>query len=313
MRVCRHGHADISSWEWYKSHKQPWAGQSSRSMLESRTGVGSDHDESEKDEWTQQWQEQQRTNMHELSAWKHLICLLHPNLQFPNAVVLNAARTQKHANDRKRAQTQVRKRAQSSASEGKRALPRKTCKWQGWKQPGLGTPNQSLEHTHNHQGFPNMPFVKCLSGFAEVPYQVPPWSLPVAPRMPKIKPKEAYLVQAPKARFYPKVLIAKCLPGRAEGPYQGQPLSHRKCFKNVLGTRLEGTFVCKARLENAEIRPILPNTQQTRSAWHDCRMKSPARVFFASPTIRAPPPHKPCLTLQLQTWGRCIFCCPLRV
>ena len=26
-----------------------------------------------------------------------------------------------------------------------------------------------------------MPFVKCLSGFAEVPYQVPPWSLPVAP------------------------------------------------------------------------------------------------------------------------------------
>ena len=66
-----------------------------------------------------------------------------------------------------------------------------------------------------------MPFVKCPSGFAEVPYQVPPWSLPVAPRMPKIKPKEAYLVPAPKARLYPKVLIAKCLPGGAEGPYQG--------------------------------------------------------------------------------------------
>ena len=28
-----------------------------------------------------------------------------------------------------------------------------------------------------------MPFVKCLSGFAEVPYQVSPWSLPDAPRM----------------------------------------------------------------------------------------------------------------------------------
>ena len=26
----------------------------------------------------------------------------------------------------------------------------------------------------------------------------------------------------------------------------------RKCFKNVLGTRLEGTFECKARLENAD-------------------------------------------------------------
>ena len=73
-----------------------------------------------------------------------------------------------------------------------------------------------------------MPFVKCLLGFAEVPYQVPPWSLPVAPRMPKNKPKEAYLVPAPKARLYPKVLIAKCLPGGAEGPYQGQPLSPRK-------------------------------------------------------------------------------------
>ena len=102
------------------------------------------------------------------------------------------------------------------------------------------------------QGFPNMPFVKCLSGFAEVPYQVPPWSLPVAPRMPKNRPREAYLVPAPKARLYPKVLIAKCLPGGAEGPYQGQPISPRKSFKNVPGTRLEGTFECKARLENAE-------------------------------------------------------------
>ena len=104
-----------------------------------------------------------------------------------------------------------------------------------------------------YQGFPNMPFVKCLSGFAEVPYQVPPWSLPDAPRMPKNKSKEAYLVPAPKARLYRKVLVAKCLPGGAEGPHQGQSLSPRKSFKNVLGTRLEGTFECKARLENADI------------------------------------------------------------
>ena len=94
-----------------------------------------------------------------------------------------------------------------------------------------------------------MPFVKCLAGFAEVPYQVPPWSLPVAPRMPKNKPKEAYLVPAPKARLYPKVLIVKCLPGGAEGPYQGPPLSPRKSFKNVLGTRLEGMLLTKLPLE----------------------------------------------------------------
>ena len=89
-----------------------------------------------------------------------------------------------------------------------------------------------------------MPVVKCLSGLAEVP--------PHSPKMPKNKSKEAYLVPAPKARLYRKVLIAKCLPGCAEGPYQGQPLSPRECFKKVLGTRLEGTFECKACLENAD-------------------------------------------------------------
>ena len=35
-----------------------------------------------------------------------------------------------------------------------------------------------------------MPFVKCLSGFSEVPYQVPPWSLPDAPRIPTNKLKD---------------------------------------------------------------------------------------------------------------------------
>ena len=109
-----------------------------------------------------------------------------------------------------------------------------------------------VDDAKKFQGFPNIPFVKCVSGFAEVPYQVPTWTLPDAPRMPKNQSKEAYLVPAPKARLHRKVLVAKCLPGCAEGPCQGQPLSPRKCFKNVLGTRLEGTFECKARLENAE-------------------------------------------------------------
>ena len=46
-------------------------------------------------------------------------------------------RTQKHANEHKRAQTQVCKRAQKGAKECKRALPRKHCKQPGLKQPGL--------------------------------------------------------------------------------------------------------------------------------------------------------------------------------
>ena len=99
-----------------------------------------------------------------------------------------------------------------------------------------------------------MPFVKCLSGFAELWYQVPPWYGTSCPKnAPQKKSKEACLVPAPKARLYRKVLVAKCLPGCAEGPCQGQPLSPRKCFNTLLGTRLEGTFECKARLENAEL------------------------------------------------------------
>ena len=99
-----------------------------------------------------------------------------------------------------------------------------------------------------------MPFVKCLSGFAEVPYQVPPWSLPVAPRMPKNKPKEAYLVPAPKARLYPiRFLLRSASHGVQRDRTRDSPFpSPRKRFKNVPGTRLEGTFECKARLENAD-------------------------------------------------------------
>ena len=49
--------------------------------------------------------------------------------------------------------------------------------------------------------------------------------------------------------------MAKCFSACAAG--QGQPLSTRNSFKNVLGTRLEGTFGCKARLENAELKTPL--------------------------------------------------------
>ena len=101
---------------------------------------------------------------------------------------------------------------------------------------------------------PSMPFVKCLSGLAEVPYQVPPWSFPDAPRMPKNKSKEAHLLLAPKARLYRKFLVAKCFPGCAEGPCQrDSPFPPRKCFKNwYLVPGWKGTFERKARLENAE-------------------------------------------------------------
>ena len=49
--------------------------------------------------------------------------------------------SQKHANERKRAQTQIRKRAQKGAKGCKRALPRRNCKQPGLKQSGLGTPH----------------------------------------------------------------------------------------------------------------------------------------------------------------------------
>ena len=103
------------------------------------------------------------------------------------------------------------------------------------------------------QGFPNMPFVKCLSGLAEVPYQVPPWSLPVAPRMPKNKPKEAYLVPAPKARLYPKVLIAKCLPGGAEDRTRDSHFPPEKVLKTYLvpgwKARLSARHVWKMQID----------------------------------------------------------------
>ena len=52
------------------------------------------------------------------------------------------SRTQKKsANEHKRAQTQVRKRAQKGAKECKRVLLRKNCKQTRFEQPGLGTPS----------------------------------------------------------------------------------------------------------------------------------------------------------------------------
>ena len=48
--------------------------------------------------------------------------------------------TQKSANEHKRAQTQVRKRAQKAANERKSLLLRKNCKQPGLKQPGWELP-----------------------------------------------------------------------------------------------------------------------------------------------------------------------------
>ena len=62
-----------------------------------------------------------------------------------------------------------------------------------------------------------------------------PSPLPDFPRALKNQSKEASLVRAPKARLYCKVLVAKCFPGCADRLCQGQPLSRRKCSKNVLG------------------------------------------------------------------------------
>ena len=47
-------------------------------------------------------------------------------------------------NERKRARTQERKRAQKGTKERKRALPRENCRQSGLKQPGLGLPDDIL-------------------------------------------------------------------------------------------------------------------------------------------------------------------------
>ena len=104
--------------------------------------------------------------------------------------------------------------------------------------------------------------MRCLSGFAEVPSQVPPWSLPDAPRVPKNKSKEACLVPAPKARWYCKVLAVKGFPVGAVGPYQGQPLSPRKIvFKTHLvpggKARLSGRNVWRMQIWGPSRPPAL--------------------------------------------------------
>ena len=107
--------------------------------------------------------------------------------------------------------------------------------------------------------------------FREVPFGFRRGRGTVLPQeCPKISPKKRTWYQPRRHVLYPKVLIAKCLPGGAEGPYQGQPLSPRKSFKNVLGTRLEGTFECKARLENADKHKVfgqdIPGTSGTQTS-----------------------------------------------
>ena len=65
--------------------------------------------------------------------------------------------------------------------------------------------------------------------------------LPDAPRMPKNKSKEASVPgTSPKAMFVSQVDRTR-----------DNPFPPENALKSVLGTRLEGTFECKARLENA--------------------------------------------------------------
>ena len=93
-------------------------------------------------------------------------------------------------------------------------------------QRPLGPPKPCSEA---FQGFPNMPFVKCLSGLAEVPYQVPP----------------TFVSQGSYCEVPPKVCRGT-IPGTA-------PLPPKNALKTYLVPGwMEGTFECKARLENAE-------------------------------------------------------------
>ena len=85
----------------------------------------------------------------------------------------------------------------------------------------------------------------------EVPYKVPPWSLPMPQECPNVSPKKRTWYQPRRhvciARFLLRSASQVC-----RGTVSGTAPFPRKCFRNVLGTSLEGTFECKARLEIAE-------------------------------------------------------------
>ena len=108
----------------------------------------------------------------------------------------------------------------------------------------------------NCSGFPNMPFVKCLSGVAEVPCQVPPLSLPPpnAPRMPKNISKKNVPGASPEGTLVLQGSCCEVLPSACRGTVAGRAPFPSKWFENVLGTRCEGTFEWRARLQNTELR-----------------------------------------------------------
>ena len=93
-----------------------------------------------------------------------------------------------------------------------------------------------------------MPFVKCLSGFAEVP-----WSLPIPKECPKISPKKQRPGTSPEGTLALQGSCCEVLPRVRRGTVPGTaPLPLKIVLKTLLGTRWEGTFEWKARLENAE-------------------------------------------------------------
>ena len=95
------------------------------------------------------------------------------------------------------------------------------------------------------QHFSNMPSVKWPLGFAKVPYQGHPLSLPGPLRMPKSNPKETYLVPpeghiSVKNMWRNSQVVQTHSTRGAPSPYTTPPECPKILKKRVLGTRPEG-------------------------------------------------------------------------
>ena len=126
------------------------------------------------------------------------------------------------------------------------------------------------------QGFPNLPFVKFLSGFAEVPYQVPPWSLPDAPKNAQTMSKEAYLVPTPKARLYRRVRVAN---------FANPPASYRS---------LSGPLGPKSQKGLKKVsRPLAPGSPKVRKKSRKSPEQTFSRLFPETRLLGTPGPEAP--------------------
>ena len=115
---------------------------------------------------------------------------------------------------------------------------------------GIDSCDRVLSGTQRVSGFSKHAFREVPFGFCRG--TVPGATLVDAPRIPKNESKEACFGTSPEVTFISQGSCCEVPPSVCRGAVPGTAPFPRNSFKNVLGTRLEGTFECKARLENTE-------------------------------------------------------------